>query len=143
MYGVSYHLAVNLSLYNDDPTSSVHYYYDTIDAELLRFRAAVIGIPSDTEFFFQQAGSSMTGTAEVTLVFDYGRRGDVAADELLEKELQLELELELDVLVRVTFGKQMLKKLLHNLKIRYWMKPEGPGGASLAASGDRCRVKYP
>nr|CAB3459443.1 unnamed protein product [Digitaria exilis] len=121
-YNDSYHLAVKLSLYNDDPTTT-----SVVDAELIRFCAtAVTGTTSDTsapEFFFRQQGSSMTSTAEVTLVFDYGRRGDVAADELVKKEMAKSSGRR-DGEVGVGAG-------------------QGPGGASLAASGDRCRVKYP
>ncbi|XP_062204134.1 NDR1/HIN1-like protein 2 [Phragmites australis] len=143
---VSYHLAVNVSLYN--PSKRVNIYYDTLDAEL-RYRDAVLGpaasSASPTEFYQRRK----TGDV-VKLEFDgrgVGVSGDVAGE--LEKEEKGEapvsLELDVDVRVRYVFWSiKIRQKPRIRCSLSIPVKAEGPGaGAGGAlASGDRCRVKY-
>jgi len=145
---VSYHVAVNLSLYN--PSKRVNIYYDTIDAKL-RFHDAVLGPAangsSPSEFYQRRKTSD-----GVKLEFDYWRPGvGVAADVAgeLQKEMSsgvpVRLELDVDVRVRYVFRIFKLRQ-----KPRIWcslsipVKAEGPGPAvgGAVASGERCRVKY-
>ncbi|KAL6641857.1 hypothetical protein ACP70R_020038 [Stipagrostis hirtigluma subsp. patula] len=144
---VSYHLAVNLSLYN--PSVRVNIYYDAINAELrVRVRDAVLGnaAASPSEFYQRRKTSEV-----VKLEFDgrgVGVGGDIAGE--LEKGMKGEgpvsLELDVDVRVRYVFRIFKLRQ-----KPRIWCllsipaKPESRSGGGVGgalASGDRCRVKY-
>ncbi|PUZ63028.1 hypothetical protein GQ55_3G035100 [Panicum hallii var. hallii] len=140
---ITYHVAVNLSLYN--PSKRVNIYYDAIGAELL-YRGAVLGpaaaAASPAEFYQRRR------TAQpVRLEFD-GK--GVAVPEGVSAELEgevkaaasLGLELSVGVRVRYVFGSFKIRQ-----KPRVWCAvsipvPRAPGGLGVLGSGDRCWVKY-
>ena len=144
---VSYHVAVNLSLYN--PSKRVNIYYDTLDAEL-RYRGAVLSpaatatsAASPAEFYQRRKAEQV-----VSLVFD-GKGVAVPGDDVgkqLEREVKagvkLGLELNVDARVRYVFGSIKIRQ-----KPTVWCAlsipvPSGPGGMGILGSGDRCWVKY-
>jgi hypothetical protein len=142
---VSYHVAVNLSLYN--PSKRVNIYYDTLDAEL-RYRGAVLSPASATAAspaeFYQRRKSAQA----VSLVFD-GNGVAVHGDDVgrqLEGEVKagvkLGLELNVDARVRYVFGSIKIRQ-----KPTVWCAlsipvPSTPGGMGVTFSDDRCWVKY-
>ncbi|ONM34093.1 NDR1/HIN1-like protein 3 [Zea mays] len=144
---VSYDLTVSLRLHN--PSVRVDIYYDAISAEL-RFRDAVLGAAAnDTSpsVFFQRRKTSEV----VKMEFDYGGPGggvtvarDVAGD--LAKETAVSLELDVHVRVRYVFKMFKLRqKPRIRCSISIPVKTEGRHrgfGGTVAASGDRCSVKY-
>ena len=141
---VTYHVAVNLSLYN--PSKRVNIYYDAIDAELL-FRGAVLSAAaaaaaSPAEFYQRRK------TAE-TVRLEFDGKG-VAVPEGVSAELESEvkaaaslgLELSVRVRVRYVFGSIKIRQ-----KPKVWCAvsipvPRAPGGLGVLGSGDRCWVKY-
>ncbi|TVU50965.1 hypothetical protein EJB05_02364, partial [Eragrostis curvula] len=143
---VSYHLAVDLSLYN--PSKRVSIYYDALDAKL-RVGGAVIGqepsAASPTEFHQSRKAGDV-----VKLEFD-GKGVAVAGDAAgeLEKgvkgEAPVSMELAVDVRVRYVFG---AIKIRQKPKVRCWIsipvKAEGRGAGvgGAISSRDRCSVKY-
>ncbi|CAL4896817.1 unnamed protein product [Urochloa decumbens] len=142
---VTYHVAVNLSLYN--PSKRVNIYYDTIDAELA-FRGAVLSAspaaPASPAEFYQRRKTAQA----VRLEFD-GKGVAVPADVApeLEREVKaaasLGLELSVKVRVRYVFGSIKIRQ-----KPKVWCElsipvPPVPGGLGAAAgSGGPCWVKY-
>ncbi|TKW07455.1 hypothetical protein SEVIR_7G308300v4 [Setaria viridis] len=140
---VTYHVAVNLSLYN--PSKRVNIYYDTIDAEL-RFRGAVLSpaaaAASPSEFYQRRKTAQA-----VRLEFD-GKSvavpGDVSTE--LENEVKgaamLGLELSVNVRVRYVFGSIKIRQKPRVLCAVSIPVPTTPGGFSFLGSGDRCWVKY-
>jgi hypothetical protein len=141
---VTYHVAVNLSLYN--PSKRVNIYYDTMDAEL-RFRDAVLSRPgaaaaSPSEFYQRRK------TAQAVRVEFDGKGVAVPGDDgkELESEVRaahtLGLEVSVGVRVRYVFGSIKIRQ-----KPRVWCAvsipvPMTPGGLGVLGSGGRCRVKY-
>ena len=144
LVAVTYHVAVNLSLYN--PSKRVNIYYDAIDAELL-FRGAVLSAAaaaaaSPAEFYQRRK------TAE-TVRLEFDGKG-VAVPEGVSAELESEvkaaaslgLELSVRVRVRYVFGSIKIRQ-----KPKVWCAvsipvPRAPGGLGVLGSGDRCWVKY-
>jgi hypothetical protein len=140
---VSYHLAVNLDIYN--PSLRVGIYYDTLDAEL-RFHGTPLGGASTASpaEFFQRRKNWDT----VKLELDgsgVGVPGDVAGE--LEKEVGLgsvSLEIAVDARVRYKFGGVRVRQ-----KPEVWCSlaipvrlEQGRGVGGALSSGDRCSVKY-
>jgi len=140
---VTYHVAVNLSLYN--PSKRVNIYYDAIDAALL-FRGAVLSpaaaAASPAEFYQRRK------TAE-TVRLEFDGKG-VAVPEGVSAELESEvkaaaslgLELSVRVRMRYVFGSIKIRQ-----KPKVWCAvsipvPRAPGGLGVLGSGDRCWVKY-
>jgi len=141
---VTYHVAVNLSLYN--PSKRVNIYYDAIDAELL-FRGAVLSAAaaaaaSPAEFYQRRK------TAE-TVRLEFDGKG-VAVPEGVSAELESEvktaaslgLDLSVSVRVRYVFGRIKIRQ-----KPKVWCAmsipvPPAPGGLGVLGSGNRCWVKY-
>ena len=140
---VTYHVAVNLSLYN--PSKRVNIYYDAIDAALL-FRGAVLSpaaaAASPAEFYQRRKAAQ-----PVRLEFD-GK--GVAVPEGVSAELESEvkaaaslgLELSVRVRVRYVFGSIKIRQ-----KPKVWCAvsipvPRAPGGLGVLGSGNRCWVKY-
>ena len=145
---VSYHVAVNLSLYN--PSKRVNIYYDTLDAEL-RYRGAVLS-PAATATaaaspaeFYQRRKSAQA----VSLVFDGKGVAVPGGDDVgrqLEGEVKagvkLGLELNVDARVRYVFGSIKIRQ-----KPTVWCAlsiavPSTAGGMGILGSGDWCWVKY-
>ncbi|CAN6330604.1 unnamed protein product [Urochloa humidicola] len=142
---VTYHVAVNLSLYN--PSKRVNIYYDAIDADLA-FRGAVLSpslaAPASPAEFYQRRKTAQA----VRLEFD-GKGVAVPADVApeLEREVKaaasLGLELSVKVRVRYVFGSIKIRQ-----KPKVWCElsipvPKTPGGLGAAAgSGGPCWVKY-
>ncbi|CAN6344476.1 unnamed protein product [Urochloa humidicola] len=141
---VTYHVAVNLSLYN--PSKRVNIYYDSIDADLA-FRGAVLSpaaAAATPDEFYQRRKTAQA----VRLEFDgkgVAVPGDVAPE--LEREVKaaasLGLELSVRVRVRYVFGSIKIRQ-----KPKVWCAlsipvPKTPGGLGVAAgSGGPCWVKY-
>jgi len=145
---VSYHVSVNLTLYN--PSKRVNIYYDTLDAEL-RYRGAVLS-PAATATaaaspveFYQRRKSAQT----VRIEFD-GKGVAVPGDDDVGKQLEgevktgvkLGLELNVDARVRYVFGSIKIRQ-----KPTVWCAfsipvPSTPGGMGVSFSDDRCWVKY-
>jgi len=140
---VTYHVAVNLSLYN--PSKRVNIYYDAIDAALL-FRGAVLSpaaaAASPAEFYQRRK------TAE-TVRLEFDGKG-VAVPEGVSAELESEvktaaslgLDLSVSVRVRYVFGRIKIRQ-----KPKVWCAmsipvPPAPGGLGVLGSGNRCWVKY-
>ena len=144
LVAVTYHVAVNLSLYN--PSKRVNIYYDAIDAELL-FRGAVLSpaaaaAASPAEFYQRRK------TAE-TVRLEFDGKG-VAVPEGVSAELESEvktaaslgLDLSVSVRVRYVFGRIKIRQ-----KPKVWCAmsipvPPAPGGLGVLGSGNRCWVKY-
>ena len=143
LVAVTYHVAVNLSLYN--PSKRVNIYYDAIDAALL-FRGAVLSpaaaAASPAEFYQRRKAAQ-----PVRLEFD-GK--GVAVPEGVSAELESEvktaaslgLDLSVSVRVRYVFGSIKIRQ-----KPKVWCAvsipvPRAPGGLGVLGSGDRCWVKY-
>jgi len=140
---VTYHVAVNLSLYN--PSKRVNIYYDAIDAALL-FRGAVLSpaaaAASPAEFYQRRKAAQ-----PVRLEFD-GK--GVAVPEGVSAELESEVKaaaslgLELSVRVRVRY---VFASIKIRQKPKVWCAvsipvPRAPGGLGVLGSGNRCWVKY-
>lgn len=140
---VSYHVAVNLSLYN--PSKRVGIYYDTLDAAL-RYRGAVLSPAASAASPAEFHQRRKAGRA-VRLVFD-GERvavpGDAGTqlDGEVRAKAELGLELSVEARVRYVFGIVKVRQ-----RPAVWCAlsipvPPVPGGLGVLGSGDRCRVKY-
>jgi len=143
LVAVTYHVAVNLSLYN--PSKRVNIYYDAIDAALL-FRGAVLS-PAAAAASPAEIYQRRKAAQPVRLEFD-GK--GVAVPEGVSAELESEvktaaslgLDLSVSVRVRYVFGRIKIRQ-----KPKVWCAmsipvPPAPGGLGVIGSGNRCWVKY-
>lgn len=141
---VSYHVAVNLSLYNPSKHASI--YYDALAAEL-GYRGAVLSpaAASPAEFYQRRRTAQL-----VRLEFDGDRVAVAPADAAarLQREVVgaaaqvLGLEVRVDARVRYKFGIFKVRQ-----RPRAWCAvsvpvPRDPGGVGFVGSGARCSVKY-